>query len=193
MLFAGLLTAHGTVGPAEVAAKRAYTMRDVMRTAARRGIAFEGPPAHPFNPLRALRMCIALDDAAPRRRFGLALMDAAWSLGLDLTDEAVLMRVAADCGLDGARLFERAALPEIKQRLQHATQAAIDEGVFGVPTFRYARELFWGSDRIDALLWRLQGNAIDEDRLRRLLARPAAAQRRPGAGPDAAAGPAGKR
>ncbi len=33
ILFAGLLKAHGNIGPAEITAKRVYTFRDVMRRA----------------------------------------------------------------------------------------------------------------------------------------------------------------
>ena len=71
-------------------------------------------------------------------------------------------------------------MPEVKQALAAATDAAIADGVFGVPTFRLDGELFWGGDRIEALLWRLEGGAIDEDRLARFLAREPLAQRRVG-------------
>lgn len=178
VLFAALLDAHGTVGPAEVPAKRAHTMRDVMRAAARLGLPFEGPPTHPFNPLRPLRMCVAVDDERARRRLALALLDAPWARGLDLGDESVLARLAEDCGLDGRALLQRAAAPEVKQGLAEATRTAIDAGIFGVPTFVVDGEVFWGADRIDALLWRLQGHRIDEAQLARVLARPASAVRR---------------
>ncbi|MEZ4750282.1 MAG: DsbA family protein [Bdellovibrionota bacterium] len=46
VLFAGLLNAHGQKGPAEIAAKRRYTMTDAMRWASKLGLSFEGPPAH---------------------------------------------------------------------------------------------------------------------------------------------------
>ena len=56
VLFAGLLNAHGNIGPAEVPAKRRYLFRDVMREAARRGlppnarvICFHGQP-RPWSP-----------------------------------------------------------------------------------------------------------------------------------------------
>ncbi|HTN49930.1 MAG TPA: 2-hydroxychromene-2-carboxylate isomerase [Burkholderiaceae bacterium] len=179
VLFAGLLSAHGNKGPAELPAKRAYTMRDVIRCAGRLGVPMRGPPTHPFNPLRALRMCTALDDPLKRRRFALALFEAAWERGLDLTDDAVLAHVAADCGLDSAELLARAADPEIKRRLAEATEAAIAAGVFGVPTFCVDGELFWGADRIDAVLWRLQGHRTDEALLGEVLARPASAARKP--------------
>ena len=178
VLFAGLLMAHGTKGPAEIAVKRAYTMRDVLRIASRLGLPVTGPPTHPFNPLRALRMCIAVDDADERRRFAIALLEGAWARGVDLTDDAVLRELATECGLDGDALLARSADTVIKQRLIDSTNEAVAAGVFGVPTFALDDELFWGEDRIDALLWRLQGHTIDESLLSTVLARPASAARK---------------
>lgn len=180
VLLAGLLAAHGTKGPAEVPSKRAYTMRDVLRIATRLQLPVRCPPTHPFNPLRALRMCTAIDDGAERARFGMALLDAAWARGLELADAGVLVQLAEECRLDGRALAERADEPATKQRLIAATEAAAAAGVFGVPTFGVDGELFWGEDRIDALLWRLQGNGIDESLLADVLARPASAARRNG-------------
>jgi 2-hydroxychromene-2-carboxylate isomerase len=177
VLLAGLLAANGTKGPAEVPSKRSYTMRDVLRIAARLKIPFRGPPTHPFNPLRALRMCIAL-DGDERAQFAMALLDAAWARGLELGDASVLVRLAGECGLDGQALSARANDSDIKQSLIAATDTAAAAGVFGVPTFCLDGELFWGEDRIDALLWRLQGNRIDESILADVLARPASAVRK---------------
>jgi 2-hydroxychromene-2-carboxylate isomerase len=177
VLFAGLLKAHGNLGPAEVPAKRLYIFRDVMREAARRGLPFSGPPGHPFNPLAALRMCTALTDDEERRTLALALIRACWEDGEDISDAALLARLANEAGFDGQELLARAATPEVKQALAAATEAAIADGVFGVPTYRLDGELFWGGDRIDALLWHLQGGAIDEDRLAEFLARAPLAQR----------------
>src|SRR5215475_14286378 len=142
VLLAGLLAAHGQKGPAEIPSKRAYTMRDVLRIASSLGLKVAGAPTHPFNPLRALRMCIALDDGAHRRRFGLALLDACWSRGLDLTEDAVLLALARDCELDGPGLLARAGADDVKRRLIDATEAAVAMGIFGVPTFRFDGEIF---------------------------------------------------
>jgi 2-hydroxychromene-2-carboxylate isomerase len=178
VLFAGLLHAHGQTGPAEIAAKRIYTFRDVMRQASRLGLTFSGPPGHPFNPLLALRMCLALDERAARQRFALALFDACWEQGADLADSAVLIRIAGQCGVDGAAMAELARQPELKRRLALATEQAIADGVFGVPTFQIGRELVWGADRIDTVLWHLAGHRIDETVLRDFLGRPASAHRK---------------
>jgi 2-hydroxychromene-2-carboxylate isomerase len=47
-------------GPAEIPAKRRFTYRYVQRLTGRIGIPLRMPPAHPFNPLRVLRLSIAL-------------------------------------------------------------------------------------------------------------------------------------
>lgn len=180
VLFAGLLKAHGNLGPAELPAKRRYLFRDVMREAARRGLPFAGPPGHPFNPLMALRMCTALADAGQRRTLALALVAACWERGEDISDRATLEKLADAEGLDGAALLAAAGTPDTKRQLAEATARAAADGVFGVPTFRLEgeEELFWGGDRIDALLWRLRGNTIDEAALDAFLGRQVLAERR---------------
>ena len=180
VLFAGLLNAHDNIGPAEVPAKRRYLFRDVMREAARRGLPFAGPPGHPFNPLLALRMCTAVADDTARGALLMALTCATWERGADLMDEATLARLADEAGLDGPGLLAAAQRPAVKRALADATAQAVADGVFGVPTFRIAGDegLFWGADRIDALLWRMQGHGIDEDALREFCGREPMAQRK---------------
>jgi 2-hydroxychromene-2-carboxylate isomerase len=178
VLFAAMLNAHGQKGPAEIPAKRVHTFRDVMRLAAAKGLPFVGPPGHPFNPLPALRISTAIADAAARKRFVVAMYAACWERGADVSDMAVLAGLADECCLDGRALAQAAVSPEVKQALAAATEQAITAGVFGVPTFAFEGEFFWGADRIDSLLWRLAGNGIDEAALQAFLDRPALAQRR---------------
>jgi 2-hydroxychromene-2-carboxylate isomerase len=177
VLFAGLLNAHGQKGPAEIPAKRVYTFADVLRTAAQKGYPFKGPPSHPFNPLRALRMCIALNDADERLHFAQAVMRACWEDGEDLSHVPTLERIAERSGLGPRQLGVAAEQPEIKARLLDATNAAIAAGIFGVPSFLYRGELFWGADRIEALLWRLQHPQREDLLLQDFLKRGASAQR----------------
>lgn len=178
VLFAALLNAHGQKGPAEIPAKRVHTFRDVMRLAAEKGLRFTGPPGHPFNPLPALRMSTAIADAAARKRFVIDMFAACWERGVDASSLDALAVVADACGLDGQALALAAATPAVKQALADTTAQALEAGIFGVPTFEYAGELFWGADRIDSLLWRLAGNRIDEVELTAFLDRPALAQRK---------------
>ena len=62
VLFAGLLNHWGHKGPAEIPAKRRHTYRYCRWLAEQRNIPFTLPPAHPFNPLKALRLAVALGE-----------------------------------------------------------------------------------------------------------------------------------
>jgi 2-hydroxychromene-2-carboxylate isomerase len=177
LLFAGLLSAHEQKGPAEIPAKRTYVFGDVLREASRHGYAFNGPPTHPYNPLRALRMCIVLEQPEERLVFAQALLSACWGEGKDLSSPDVLDRIADDCGFAAWKLGAAAEQAEIKNKLIVATNDAIAAGIFGVPTFCFNGELFWGSDRIDALLWRVDHPDEGDAKLKDFLQRKASAQR----------------
>ncbi len=177
VLFAGLLKAHDTKGPAETDAKRRYTFRDVMRLANQFNLPFTGPPTHPFNPLLALRICTAVENDEQRQTVSLELMRAAWEQGLDISNEAVVDQVLIQCDIDLAWAREIATHPDTKKALIDATQQAVEHGIFGVPTFKVDNELFWGVDRIDSLRHYVKGNKIDESKLENVLSREPSASR----------------
>lgn len=177
ILFAALLNAYATKGPAEVPAKRAYVFRDVMRQAKRLNLPFRGPPSHPFNPLAALRAIHAIEDEAQQLTLARHLLAAVWREGAEVSDPHSLRIVLAHGGFDADAVCAVSATPEVKLRLRSATQEAIDAGIFGVPSFRLRNELFWGADRVDAVVWALKGGTIDDAFYEGVLARPAAAVR----------------
>jgi 2-hydroxychromene-2-carboxylate isomerase len=177
-LFGILLDARGGVGPAEIPEKRAYVFRDVQRCAKLAGLPLLGPPRHPFNPLKALRLCAALADLEARFRLAGALLDAAWSQGRDVESSETLSEILSELGLSAAMLDATAA-PEAKQLLRAQVERALRLGVFGVPSFVVGAELFWGHDRLPQLAAYLRGELqLDEALHERILARPRAAERR---------------
>src|SRR5262249_7871810 len=125
ILFAGLLEAHGQLGPAEMPAKMRWMVRNNLRKAARLGVALEPPAFHPVNPLLALRACslpLAPDTLADLVG---ALFRAVWVDGLHVSEAAVVARVADGVGLDGAAIVEQAGQPVAKARLREQTDEAI--------------------------------------------------------------------
>src|SRR6516162_2106946 len=78
VLFAALLDHHSNLGPAEIPAKRRYTFQDAQRWALYLGLEFKSPPAHPFSPLKPLRITSAIDDDPVREALAVKLLDAAW-------------------------------------------------------------------------------------------------------------------
>lgn len=178
ILYAAILERRGLIGPAEEPVKREYTTRDIVRAADRLIVPLVGPPEHPFNSLPALRtLCLFQDD--PRAlRLAVRLSSLCWGEGQPLTHPETLIAAVDDCGLPAPGLGERIASTEIKERLRANTEEALDAGVFGVPTFVWEGELFWGHDRMAHLADRLEGRlASPEERGAALAARPRGAER----------------
>ncbi|HET7885500.1 MAG TPA: 2-hydroxychromene-2-carboxylate isomerase [Bradyrhizobium sp.] len=145
ILFAALLEHWSHRGPAEIPPKRLHTYRLCVFEAQQRGIAFRFPPHHPFNPLKTLRLLVAL-EANPRAVR--TVMDRIWRDGLDLSTEENWQATSAALGLAPAAAASLAEAPETKAKLRANTEAAIAAGLFGVPTLQIGDELFWGVDAL---------------------------------------------
>jgi len=142
VLFAGLLKAWRTKGPAELPAKRVHTYRQCVWLAQQYGVPFQMPPRHPFNPLAVLRLLIARgcrhDDID--RAF-----DFIWREGRD--PEAEWPALHAALGVNDPQPL--VAAPEVKAALARNTEEAIAKGIWGVPTLELRGELFWGVDTLE--------------------------------------------
>jgi 2-hydroxychromene-2-carboxylate isomerase len=141
LLFAGLLQHWGQKGPAEMTTKREFTYRQVVWLARRDGIALNFPPRHPFNPIKALRLAVALDcDMAAIH----AIFRHIWAQGREADTDAGFAELCGALGVvDGAA---RIADPAVKTRLVGNGEHALAAGVFGVPTLAIEGRLFWGYD-----------------------------------------------
>jgi len=146
VLYAGLLEAHGQLGPGEMPAKGLWMSKNLARKAALLGVPLNPPAFLPFNPLLALRMSVLPLQAMERRALIDALFRAVWVRGLHVSDSAVAEQVANELGLAGAALVAQAQSPDVKSRLRRQTDDAISRGVFGVPSMEVGDELFWGYD-----------------------------------------------
>ncbi len=157
VLFAGLLQAHGQLGPAEVPPKLNWMLRNTLRKAAQLGVALTPPASHPFNPLLALRVSSLDMPTEDRQRLVQVLFEAVWAKGLDVTDPSVMATLLAGCGLDSSELLLAANSRLAKDRVRQQTEQAIQQGVFGVPSVRVDQELFWGYDDLPFLELYLAG------------------------------------
>jgi 2-hydroxychromene-2-carboxylate isomerase len=145
ILFAALLEHWRHLGPAEIPPKRLHTYRLCVFEAQRRGIPFRFPAHHPFNPLKPLRLLVALDATPSVVR---TVMDCIWRDGLDTSTDANWRITCAALGLDAATATALVEASETKARLRANTEAAVKAGLFGVPTLQIGNELFWGADAL---------------------------------------------
>jgi 2-hydroxychromene-2-carboxylate isomerase len=98
----------------------------------------------------ASRLILAAPDAAQFRLTG-ALLSAVWAEQRNIADDATLLRICAENGLDGAPLLDQARSAATAERYDGLTQEAILRQVFGAPTYILGDEPFWGQDRLDFL------------------------------------------
>jgi 2-hydroxychromene-2-carboxylate isomerase len=174
VLFAGLLNHWGGKGPAEIPAKRVQTYRYTYWQAGEYGIPMTYPPAHPFNPIQALRLAIALDC---RYEAVKAIFEFIWQEGRSVADEWPAL--AARLGLTPAAAEAMIAEPRVKDALAAHGREAIARGVYGVPTFDSGKELFWGLDATDMLLDYIEDPTVfDEPEMRRIAELPVGAARK---------------
>lgn len=173
VLFAGLLKHWGQLGPAELPTKRRHTYRLTLWQAQQLQIPLRIPPAHPFNPLPALRLVLAASD---REQAVDLLFRHIWEHGLAGDSAAALAKVAHQLGIDDAAAA--LARDDVKRMLADNGAEAIARGVFGVPTLVIADQLFWGNDATEMALQFLENPSLFETaEMRRLDALPIGVQR----------------
>ncbi len=97
----------------------------------------------------------AQNDMTALRLAG-AVMRAVWVEDRDIADEHTLDAIVSACGLDAAALQKASGDASVQATYDDNTEEAIDEEVFGSPTYvpRFGPakdQRFWGQDRLDLL------------------------------------------
>lgn len=156
ILFAAALKQYQHKGPAEIPPKRAWTYRHVSWLAQQQGIALQMPASHPFNPLPLLRLAwaCARPGSTPSRWVVEQVFAHVWQAGgAEATDPQRLAELAERLAPQRHRDDEAAKLA-----LREATDTALADGVFGVPSFELDGRLFWGHDALPMLLAAVDGD-----------------------------------
>jgi 2-hydroxychromene-2-carboxylate isomerase len=145
VLLGGIFRAIGQAdvpAAAMPASKQHLNLLDMKRYAAHYGVPLQLHPRHPLRSVEAMRLLHTVDGAA-RVKLTHALYRAHFVDNRDISDRTVL----ADYG-DLSKLDS----PDIKNALRAATDRAVSDGAFGVPSFvveqNDRRYLFWGQDRL---------------------------------------------
>ena len=86
-----------------------------------------------------------------------AVLAGLWADNLDMDDRGNIVKVLTAAGLDGEALVARAEsqTDAYNSKIDADTQKALDQGVFGAPSYVLNGEVFWGQDRLELLDWRL--------------------------------------
>lgn len=133
----------------EVKNKLAYEARQTQRFVAQHGLsAYAMNPHFPINTLKIMRGAVAAGREDVFAPYVEAVFSAIWEQGLKMDDPAVIAQALATVGLEAAAILSRSDDPEVKQALIANTEAAVEAGAFGSPTFNLGGELYFGKDRL---------------------------------------------
>ena len=158
MLLGAVFQAAGNQSPANIPAKGKYIFADFARFARRYGVTLNRNPYFPINTLLLMRIAIVMQIKGDARflEYCKAVFNAIWVESLNMTDPVVAAEVIGRPGFDAQALIALASEQSTKDALKAATQAAVDRGIFGAPTFFVADQMFWGQDRMDFVKEALQ-------------------------------------
>jgi carboxymethylenebutenolidase len=109
------------------------------------------PKFFPVGGDDAARLIIAADlaqGAHAAMKVAGAILGACWAQERNIADDKVLAELLSEQGLP-AQLLEASHSQAVQERYESYTQAAIDAGVFGAPSYVVDGEIFWGQDRLD--------------------------------------------
>jgi carboxymethylenebutenolidase len=116
------------------------------------------PKFFPHNELLATCCVIALreggDDAGA---IGVAhrVLKALWEEEQNPAEPETLARLIGECGLDAKAVMANGAEPKWAAMRAADSQAALQRGVFGAPSYVIGDEVFWGQDRLEFVERRL--------------------------------------
>ena len=141
--------------------RQAYRMMELRRWRALLDVPLTlQPKAFPTNELPAVCCVIALreqgrgDEAI---RLAHAVLRAVWAEERNPADPATLAAIISEVGIDATKLMAASGTHAVVVRRDADTQAAIDRGVFGAPSYVIDDEIFWGQDRLDFVERKLAG------------------------------------
>ncbi|TML08003.1 MAG: disulfide bond formation protein DsbA [Actinobacteria bacterium] len=130
---------------------RAPTMRDCERRASALGLPLQWPDGWPRESysLLPLRAAVLAERAGLLREFSRAAFQRHFGSPAGIKELDGVLAAAQEAGLDPEEVRAHVGDDDVKLEVKAATEAAIDLGVFGVPTVQVGDELFWGDDRLE--------------------------------------------
>ena len=164
VLLGGIFKLTGNRSPAEafsgIRNKREFMALETRRFIAKHKLsAFRHNPDFPVVTLALMRGCVAAQLDGDLDRYMEAAFHHMWEEPKKMDDPAVMRAALTSSGLDADHLMARAQQDEVKSRLLANTQAAVERGAFGSPTFFVDDDMYFGKDQLrdveEAILARL--------------------------------------
>jgi 2-hydroxychromene-2-carboxylate isomerase len=153
ILLGGIFKATNNKSPAETLAgvknKREFHALETERFVRRfRVEPYTWNPFFPVNTLNLMRAAVAAQAEGVFEKYVDAAFHHMWREPKKMDDPEIALKALNASGLDAAKLFARAQEPDVKAKLIENTQAAVERGAFGSPTFFVGNEMFFGKEQL---------------------------------------------
>jgi 2-hydroxychromene-2-carboxylate isomerase len=153
VLLGGIFKATNNRSPAETLAgvknKPAFMALETERFVRRFGVKpYRWNPFFPVNTLNLMRAAVAAQFEGVFERYIDAAFHHMWVEPKKMDDPEIALAALSASGLDAAQLLARAQQGDVKARLIENTQAAVERGAFGSPTFFVGSEMFFGKEQL---------------------------------------------
>jgi len=141
--------------------KARYYAKDLQDWAELANIRIGSPPVFPVNSVKAMRGALVAMTQDCVVTYARRVFQAYWGELQDISQEHVLRRIAADCGLEVERFMLEIQERRYKDALRANTRELMERGGFGSPTmYVNGADMYFGNDRlplVEAALAGLQG------------------------------------
>lgn len=128
-----------------------YIVKDISRFAAAYGLPVKFPKGIDTDWAKPHCGFLFAQEKGKEKEYGLRVYSARFSEGQDVGEPGLLGKIALACSLDQQEFLASLDDPRYTAQLGQCFAQAQADGVFGVPTFIYRGEMFWGNDRIEWL------------------------------------------
>lgn len=152
VLLGGIFKATGNQPPASIIKKGEYMFKDIERWSEKLNLKFKMNPYFPILTVPHMRGAVLAEKMNILENYMKKMYEAIWVNGLNLNDQQILSQIAEEAGIDSNVFAEGIMSDEIKEMLKVNTQFAIDRGAFGVPTYFFNDEIYWGIDSVKFLI-----------------------------------------
>ncbi len=149
-----VFAAAGSFPPAKYPEVRQHHRKaDMARWAMKRQLPFNKTPA--FWPVPMELACAVITAAetigTEQALVTKAVLSAVWIHDLDISDPEDIKTALFKHGIAPDDLLAKSTMPEIVERSGQMTDAAIEIGIFGSPTYVHEGRWFFGQDRLEFL------------------------------------------
>lgn len=138
--------------PVTSKSKRAYYMLDVPRMTMRMGLAIRPPDPFDVDLTPSYKAAVAAERDGVGMPFALAVCDARWGEGRNISDLEVLKDCAKQVDWTADEVETAQSALSVGKTLKKQRQYIEEDGVFGVPFAVYGASKYWGHDRFNLLV-----------------------------------------